>query len=457
MLDSKVRDEFENIVGQDRLLEKPEELICYSYDSYHEESMPDLVLLPVTVEEVSKTMKICSNYKIPVTARGAGTSVCGASIPAKHGIVLCFSQMNKIKEINTKDRYIIVQPGVVNIDIQKALEPFKFFYPPDPGSMNVSTIGGNVAQNAGGPRCLKYGVTADYILGMEVVLASGKTVKFGSRNVKDVTGYRLSGLFCGSEGTLGIVTEIILRVVPLPETIKTILVTFDDLDDTARSVSDIIGAGILPVALELIDKMTINAIEDSAKLGLPRHAQGTLLIEIDGVKEACEKEIKKIIEKVQANNATSIQEAKSEKEREKLWEARRTAFGVFAKLAPDIFSEDVTVPASKIPEMIRKTVAIAKKFGLKVGILAHAGDGNMHPMIPADKSNKEEWERVEKAFDEIVEAAVSLNGTLSGEHGIGLAKTRFLPLVMNEDSIEFMSVIKKAVDPDGILNPGKFV
>ncbi len=457
MFDAKIKDQFKEIVGQDRLLEKEEELLCYSYDAYLEESMPDLVLLPVTTQEVSKILEICSSYKLPVTARGAGTSVCGASIPSKHGIVLCFSKMNKVVEINTEDRYTIVQPGVVNVDIQKALEPFNFFYPPDPGSMNVSTIGGNVAQNAGGPRCLKYGVTADYILGMEVVLASGKIVRFGSRNIKDVTGYRLSGLFCGSEGTLGIVTEIILRVVPKPEAIKTIMVTFDDLDDTAKSVSDIIGAGILPVALELIDKMTLNAIEDSSNIGLPRSAQGILLIEIDGVKEACEKEIQKIIEKVKANNSISIQEAKSEKERDQLWQARRSAFGVFAKLAPDIFSEDVTVPASKIPEMIRKTVAIVKKYGLTVGILAHAGDGNMHPMIPADKSNKEEWERVEKAFDEIVEAAVSLNGTLSGEHGIGLAKTRFLPLVMNKDSIEFMSVIKKAVDPDGILNPGKFV
>ena len=457
MLNLKIRNPLLKIVGKERLLEKPEELACYSYDAYFEEAMPDMVLFPVTTQEVSAILKICSTHKIPVTARGAGTSVCGASIPARHGVVLCFSKMNQILETNTKDRYIIVQPGVVNIDIQKALEPFKFFYPPDPGSMNVSTIGGNVAQNAGGPRCLKYGVTADYILGMQVVLASGKIVEFGSRNVKDVTGYRLSGLFCGSEGTLGMVTKIILRVVPLPETIKTILVTFDNLDDTAKSVSDIIGSGILPVALELLDKTTINAIEDSANLGLPVEAEGSLLIEIDGVKEACEKEIQKIIEKVEANGATSIQEAKSDEERDKLWEARRTAFGVFAKLAPDIFSEDVTVPASKVPEMIRKTVEITKEYGLKVGILAHAGDGNMHPMIPADKNNKEEWEKVEKAFVEIVKAAVDLNGTLSGEHGIGLAKTQFLPLVMSQDSIEFMSVIKAAVDPDGILNPGKFV
>ncbi len=457
MISSEIRDQLKEILGKDRLLEKPEELACYSYDAYFEESMPELVLLPVSTEEVSKIMKICSAHGIPVTARGSGTSVCGASIPAKHGIVLCFSKMNKIIETNTPDRYVIVQPGVVNNDLQTALEPFNFFYPPDPASMTVSTIGGNVAQNAGGPRCLKYGVTADYILGMEVVLSSGKTIRFGSRNVKDVTGYRLSGLFCGSEGTLGIITEIILRVVPMPQTIKTILVTFDNLDNTARSVSDIIGAGILPSAMELMDKMTINAIEDSAHLGLPIEAEGSLLIEIDGVKEACEKEMKNIIEKVRANGATSIQEAKSELERDQLWIARRSAYGVFAKLSPDIFSEDITVPASKTPLMIRKMVEITQRYGLKVGVLAHAGDGNMHPMIPADKNNKEEWARIEKAFDEIVEAAAQMNGTLSGEHGIGLAKTKFLPLVMNEDSIEFMSVIKKAVDPDGILNPGKFV
>ncbi len=457
MIKNNIKEELKNILSNDRLLDQPEELLSYSYDAYHEEAMPDLVLFPVTSDEVARIMKVCLENKIPVTARGAGTSVCGASIPAKNGIVLCFSKMNQIVEINTEDRYIIVEPGVINIDIQKALEPFGFFYPPDPGSMNVSTIGGNVAQNAGGPRCLKYGVTVDYILGMEVVLASGKIVNFGSTNVKDVTGYRLSSLFCGSEGTLGLVTRIILRVVPVPETIKTILVTFDDLDNTAKSVSDIIGAGILPVAMELLDKATINAIEDSANLGLPREAEGSLVIEIDGVKEACEKEIKKIFQKLEDNNAVSIQEAKTVEDREQLWTARRSAFGVFAKLAPDMLSEDVTVPVSKVPAMIRKTVEITKKYGLTVGILAHAGDGNMHPMIPADRNNKEQWENVEKAFVEIVQAAIDLNGTLSGEHGIGLAKTRFLPLVMSKDDIEFMSLIKNSVDPDGILNPGKFV
>jgi glycolate oxidase len=457
MINPDAIDSLKKIVGKDRCFDAPEQLACYCYDAYFEEAMPDLVLFPCTRDEVSGILKICSEQKIPVTARGAGTSVCGASIPARGGVVLCFSKMNRILEINTKDRYVIVEPGVINADLQKALAPFGFFYPPDPGSMAVSTIGGNVAQNAGGPRCLKYGVTVDYVLGMEVVLSSGKVVRFGSRNVKDVTGYRLSSLFCGSEGTLGMVTSVILKVLPQPESVSTLLVTFDDLDNTANAVADIIGAGILPVALELMDKTTIRTVEDNAHIGLPVDAEGTLLIEVDGVKEACEKEIKKIAEKLEANGAVTIDIAKTEEEREKLWEARRSVYGVFAKLSASLYTEDIVVPAGKIPEMTRKIVEISEKYNLLVGVMAHAGDGNMHPMIPGDKANKDEWARVKKAFDEIMAAAAFLNGSLSGEHGIGLAKTEYLPLVMDDDTVEFMGVIKNAVDPDGILNPGKFV
>jgi len=457
MLDTQVKDQLIKIVGTDRYLDRLEELACYAYDAFTEEAMPEAVIFPETTTEVSKLLKIASTYKIPVTGRGAGTSVCGAPIPVKHGIVLCFSKMDKIIEVNTRDRYIIVQPGVVNADVQKALEPFGFFYPPDPASMSTSTIGGNIAQNAGGPRCLKYGVTVDYILGMEVVLASGNIIRFGSKNVKDVTGYRLSSLFCGSEGTLGIITQAILKVIPKPETVRTLMVNFDDLDNTAKAVTDIIGSGIIPVAMELMDQLTLNAIEDEASLGLDREAQGSLLIEIDGVKEACEKEMTRVIEKVRKNGAVDVQEAASDSEREKLWTARRSAYGIFAKLAPDIVSEDVTVPVSQVPLMIRKMAEITGKYNLKMGVLAHAGDGNMHPMIPTDRTNKEEWEKVENAFSEIFQAAAALGGTLSGEHGIGLAKSAYLPLVMNKDSIEFMKTIKRAIDPDLILNPGKFV
>lgn len=457
MIPPDLTKKFTAIVDPTRWLDKKEQLFCYAYDAFVEESMPDAVIFPETTDEVSQILALASAHKLPVTGRGAGTSVCGAPVPAHHGLVICFSKMDRIIEINTKDRYIIVEPGVVNADVQAALAPYGFFFPPDPGSMNSSTIGGNIAQNAGGPRCLKYGVTLDYILGLEVVLASGKVITFGSKNIKDVTGYKLAALFCGSEGTLGLVTKAILKVVPLPETVKTIMATFKDLDDTAKAVTDIIGSGILPAAMELMDQLTLNAIEDKAGLGLDREAAGTLLIEVDGVTEACDKQIKQISEKLHANHAVNIQEAGSAADRERLWTARRSAYGVFAKLAPDIISEDVTVPVSRVPEMVRRIVQITDKYKLRVGVLAHAGDGNMHPMIPADKSNAEEWSRVTSAFDEIFQAAADLDGTLSGEHGIGLAKSKHLPLVMNQDTIDFMKTIKQAVDPDGILNPGKFV
>ncbi len=452
-----IKNQLVHIVTENRYLDRKEELACYAYDAFWEEAMPEAVIFPETADEVSRILKIAFVHKIPITARGAGTSLCSASVPLKKGIVICFSKMDKILEVNTRDRYIIVEPGVINADVQKALAPFGFFYPPDPGSMNIATIGGNIAQNAGGPRCLKYGVTMDYVLGMEVVLASGEIVCFGSRNVKDVTGYKLSSLFCGSEGTLGLVTRAILKVIPRPETVKTIMVTFKDLDDTANAVSDIIGSGILPAAMELMDRFTLNAIEDSFGLGLDRTAEGTLLIEIDGIREACEREMEKIIEQLKANHAVHIQESANETDRERLWTARRSAYGVFAKLAPDIVSEDVTVPVSRVPEMIRRIKRITQSYHLTAGVLAHAGDGNMHPMIPADRSNREEWARVEKAFDEIFAAAADLGGTLSGEHGIGLAKARYLPLVMNQETRNLMSRIKQAIDPAGILNPGKFV
>lgn len=457
MLEADVKKELIAVVGDDRYSDQIEVLTCYSYDSFLDESMPEAVIFPLSTEEVAAIMKVAAERKIPVTARGAGTSVCGAPIPAKHGIVLCFSKMDNILDINTHDRYAVVQPGVINGDLQKALMPSNFFFPPDPGSMDFSTIGGNVALNAGGPRCLKYGVTADYVLAMQVVLASGKVVRLGSKNIKDVTGYNLAALFCGSEGTLGMITEITLRVVPSPETVQTILVTFDDLDNSAHAVSDIIGTGILPASMELLDGMTLNAIEDVKQLGLPRDAAGSLLIEVDGFKESCERERQKIVEKVREHGAVTIEEAQTQADRDRLWSARRAAYGVFAQISPDIMSEDVTVPVSKVPDMIRKITEITTKYRLKAGVLAHAGDGNMHPLVCADRTDKEEWERVEKAFKEIFSAAAELEGTLSGEHGIGLAKAEFLPLVMDDNSRDFMASIKHAVDPDNILNPGKFV
>ncbi|HCY83867.1 MAG TPA: hypothetical protein DHV36_01900 [Desulfobacteraceae bacterium] len=456
-ISNTAKQAFLEIVGADRYLDRPEETACYAYDAFLEESTPAAVVFPSSTQDVSEIMKVAAAHHIPVTGRGAGTSICGAPVPVLGGLVICFSKMDKILEINTRDRYAVVQPGVVNAELQKGLAPYGFFYPPDPGSIATSTIGGNIAQNAGGPRCLKYGVTMDYILGMEAVLSDGRIVRFGSKNVKDVTGYRMTSLFCGSEGTLGLITEAIVKVVPKPETTRTLMVTFSDLEDTAKSVSDIIGSGILPAAMELMDRFTLNAIEDSARLGLDRQAAGSLLIEIDGVAEACEKEMKRIADILTTNNAINIEEAATPEDQDRLWTARRSAYGVFAKLAPDIFTEDVTVPVSQVPEMVRRIKTIAAKYDVGIGVLAHAGDGNMHPLVTTDRSNTEEWERVEKAFDEIFAAAAELGGTLSGEHGIGLAKTKYMPLVMNQDSMDVMTAVKKAIDPAGILNPGKFV
>ncbi|MFO7801782.1 MAG: FAD-linked oxidase C-terminal domain-containing protein [Desulfovermiculus sp.] len=457
MISEPVLNELTDILGPQRCLHRKEDLITFSYDAHTDESLPDAVLFPGSTAEVSKILQLAGEHGLPVTARGAGTSICGAPIPLAHGLVLSFTKMDSILEVDTRNRYAVVQPGVVNADLQKALAPEGFFYPPDPASLSVSTIGGNVAQNAGGPRCLKYGVTSDYILGLEAVLANGQVLRCGSKNVKDVTGYDLKSLFCGSEGTLGIVTEITLRVVPLPEAHRTILAIFSDLENTANTVADIIGAGILPAAMELMDRVVINAVEDSAGIGLPREAEGLLLIEVDGIDEAVEKEMERIVSKARANGAVEVQEARTQTDRNQLWTARRSAYGVFARLAPNCIVEDATVPVSNVPAMIRGMREIFDRYQLQVGILAHAGDGNMHPLISTDLRNQEEFHRVEQAIREVFELAIQLQGTLTGEHGIGTAKLDFLPLMQDKTMQAVNAAIKKKLDPKGILNPGKFV
>jgi glycolate oxidase len=457
MLNATVKNQLKAIVGAARVVDAPEDLLAYAYDAYVEEAAPELVLLPETTAEVAAIMAIAHREEIPVTARGAGTSICGAPVPVQSGIVMSLTRMDRILAVNTRDRYCIVQPGVVNGDLQARLAREGFFYPPDPGSYMVSTIGGNVAQNAGGPRCLKYGVTVDYVLSLEVVLASGEVIRFGSRNVKDVTGYRLSSLFCGSEGTLGIVTEITLRVVPRPEAARTILAVYDDLDATAATVADIIGAGILPAALELMDRTVVNAVEDAAAIGLPRQAEGLLLIEVDGAEAAVEKEMQAIVAKARTHGAREVIEARTAAERDNLWTARRSAYGVWARLAPDCIVEDATVPVSHVPDMIRHIRRVAEHHRLRIGILAHAGDGNLHPLIATDTRDRDEWRRVEAANRDIFEKAMALNGTLSGEHGIGLAKSGYLSMALDGATRAFMGRIKRCVDPKGILNPGKFV
>lgn len=457
MLSSKIKDALISLVGPDRFKDDPVAIAAHSYDSYIEEASPCAVVFPKTTNEVSEIMKVASAAKLPVTARGAGTNLSGGSIALNNGLALCLSQMNQIVQIAPEDRYVVVQPGVINGKLQKAIAGYGYFYPPDPSSFMISTIGGNIAENAGGPRCLKYGVTVDYILGLEVVLASGKVIRMGSPNIKDVTGYRPSGIFCGSEGTLGIITEATLKIVPTPKAVRTAMVVYNNLNDTAKTVSQVIRQGILPAAMELIDNGVINLIEDNMNIGLPRDAEGILLVDVDGAEEQVAKEIQEIGTIAKENGANSIVIAENKEHADELWKGRRRVYGLISQLSPTTVVEDATVPVSKIPDMIRGCRKIADEFNLRISIVGHAGDGNLHPTISTDINDKEEWQRVEKAVEKIFDLALQMGGCLSGEHGIGLAKKSFLPMSMSQDTLEFLTMIKRSVDPDNILNPGKFV
>ena len=456
MLDEWIAKELKEIVREDYYLDSPEDIINYSYDTFAEADA-DAVLAPSTTEQVSAIMKVAYREGIPVTARGAGTNICGGSVPLKGGIVLTFTRMNEIKEINAADRYAVLQPGVVNGQFQAKLAKMGLFYPPDPASLAVSTIGGNVALNAGGPRGVKYGVTKDYLLGLTVVLADGRIVKTGGRVPKNVTGYDLTALFCGSEGTLGVITEITVRLITLPEAQRSIQAIFPNLDMAGETVAKIMQAGIVPVSLELMDSVVTNLIEDSAHIGLPRDAEGILLIMVDGQEDTVQSQVDRVAKFCRDAGATDVTVAYTKEENDALWTARRSAYGVMSRARPTCLVEDVTVPVSQLPRMVREILALAEKYNILVGVLAHAGDGNMHPLVLCDKRDKEEWRRVEQAMDEMFRIAVDLGGTLSGEHGIGMAKEPYLDLVMNEDTRNLMTEIKLALDPKNILNPGKFV
>jgi len=457
MLGEKTIKKFREIVGEEFCLDSVEDLISYSYDSSVAEARPDAVLLPGSTEQVSAIMKVANEEKIPVTPRGAGTNLSGGTVPLKGGIVLVLTRMNKFIELSKENRYAIVEAGYTNLALQNKVEEAGLFYPPDPASWSVSTLGGNVGENAGGPRGVKYGVTRDWILGLKAVLADGRIIKAGGITAKNVTGIDLISLFTGSEGCLGIVTEVTVKLIPLPAFQQSIQAFFPQLDGASKTVARIIGSGIVPVALELMDKVVVNLIEDSAHIGLPRDAEGTLLIMVDGEETTCRQQVETIVKICKEEGSSAIQVAESVEEEDKLWLGRRSAFGVMSRMMPTCILEDCTVPVSNLPAMIKGTVELGKKYNITIGAMAHAGDGNTHPMIVTDKRDKEEWKRVEKAISEMFQLAVDLGGTLSGEHGIGISKKPFLPLIMNEDARRLMVEVKSVLDPNGILNPGKFI
>ncbi len=457
MLSKTVKDELKAIVGEGRYFDNKEDLLMYSYDAFMVKGMPEVVLLPVSTEEVSRIMKVASREKIPVTPRGAGTNLTGGSVPTRGGMTLAFTKMNRILDIDKENRHAVVQPGVVNMEFQKELAKKGLYYPPDPGSMAVTTMGGNVAENAGGPRAVKYGVTKDYLLGLEVVLASGEVLRTGGKTLKNVTGYNLTQLFCGSEGTLGLITEMTLKLIPLPETKRTLQAAYKNMSDAGRTVSKVFEIGILPVALEILDKTFINIIEDYTKLGLPREAEALLLIEVDGPETAVIPQSVRLTKLCQEMGAHEVKVAKTVAENDEIWRARRSAYGAEARLRPTAIAEDCTVPVGNLVAMFHEVAKIAEKYKLLIPVVAHAGDGNLHPQILTDIRDKEEMERVMKAIDEISIKAVELGGTLTGEHGIGIAKREILPVELGEAAMEVTRNIKKAFDPLNIMNPDKVV
>ncbi len=456
MITPDVKNRLINIVGEENFEDSEVERLVYSYDATPNfQSIPDAVISPRNTEEVSKILQLCNEYKIPIVPRGSGTNLSAGTCPVEGGIVLLFKHMNKILEIDEENLTVTCQPGVITLDLIKAVEQKGLFYPPDPSSMKISTIGGNISENSGGLRGLKYGVTRDYVLALEVVLPNGEIVRTGGKLAKDVAGYDLTRLFVGSEGTLGVITEATLKLIPLPESKKTMLALFQNLEAAARSVSKIIANKVIPATLEFLDQPTLKVVEEYSQIGLPTDVQAVLLIEQDGTPENVNKDMKIIEEICRSENSVSVQIAQSEEEAEALRTARRTALSALARLAPTTILEDATVPRSEIAKMVKAINEIAKKYNVKICTFGHAGDGNLHPTCTTDIRNKDEMERVEKAFAEIFEKAIELGGTITGEHGVGAMKAPYLEWKLGKSGISVMESIKDALDPNNIMNPGK--
>lgn len=456
MLNESIKTRLIDVVGKDYFQDSNEARLVYSYDATPNfQAMPDGVIMPQNKEQISAILKICSETGIPIVPRGSGTNLSAGTCPTEGGIVLLFNYMNKILEIDDENLTATVQPGVITLNIIQAVEEKGLFYPPDPSSMKISTIGGNINECSGGLRGLKYGTTKDYVLGLEVVLPNGDIIRTGGKLAKDVAGYDLTSLFVGSEGTLGIVTEAILKLIPIPESKETLLALFEDMDAAAKSVSAIIANKIIPATLEFLDQPTCKVVEDFAKVGLPTDVNAVLLIEQDGPPEVVARDILAISEICKQGNAVSVKIAKSKEEAEALSTARRSALSALARMKPTTILEDATVPRSRISEMVKAINQIALKYNLKICTFGHAGDGNLHPTCLTDARDKEEGHRVELAFEEIFQKAIELGGTITGEHGVGEMKSPYLAMKIGEEGIAAMKAIKSSLDPNGIMNPGK--
>jgi glycolate oxidase len=458
MIDRPIQKELQSIVGKQHVLTEPEDLVAYSYDGTFAERRPDAIVRPDSTEQVSEVMKVAWREEIPVVPRGMASGLAAASIPLVGGIVLDTCRLNRILEIDEVNFTTTAQAGVITQTLADTVAKKGLFYPPDPSSIKQSTLGGNAACNAGGPRCLKYGVTSDYVMGLTVVLADGRVLKTGGKAIKNVTGYNLTQLFVGSEGTLGVITELILKLVPLPKVARTAKAIFPKLADASICVNNILNAGITPATIELMDETTIATIEEAMHLGLPLDVEAILIIEADGMgEESVLKEIEEIADICRGTGASEVEVARTEAERAALWSARRSISPSLARRAPNKLGEDISVPRSAIPDAVAAIKEISQKYDIPIAIFGHAGDGNLHPNILFDKKDPVQEEKMKKAAAEIFEVSVRLGGTLSGEHGVGSLKLAFLEKDIGPISINVMRSIKATLDPKNILNPGKVV
>lgn len=459
MANQALTKDFEELLGKENVFTSEADRQSYSFDSAVLPSVtPSMVLRPTSTEQLGQCVKKLYEAGVPMTVRGAGTNLSGGTIPdSADSAVILTTALNRIIEINSNDLYAVVEPGVITAQFAAEVAKKGLFYPPDPGSQSVSTLGGNIAENAGGLRGLKYGVTKDYLMGIEFFDATGALVRSGSRTVKCVTGYNLPGLMIQSEGTLGIISQAVMKLIPPPQASQALMAVFANMQDAAEAVAGIIAAHILPCTLEFLDNNTIVRVDDFTHAGLPREAGAILLIEVDGHPAQVADDAAAVEKVLKANRATAVHVPRDAEEKNRLWEARRQALPVLARCRPTTVLEDATVPRSQIPAMMKAVNDIAAKHKVEVGTFGHAGDGNLHPTFLCDKRDKEEFARVEAAVDEMFEVAISLQGTLSGEHGIGTAKAKWLEKETGRGAIEFSRRLRRALDPRGLLNSTKMV
>jgi len=449
--------ELSAIVGPRHVIHRPEDLLVYEYDAAVDRALPDLVVLPATTDQVVRLVKVAARERLPVVPRGAGTGLSGGSVPVKGGITIVLSRMRRLIEVDVPNRLAVVEPGVVNVELSRAAAPHGLLYAPDPSSQLVCTIGGNVAENSGGPHTLKYGTTTNHVLGLEVVLPDGEVLALGSAT-GFAPGYDLVGAVVGSEGTTGIVTSATLRLVPIPERVETLLAIFADVVSACRTVGAVIESGLVPAAMEIVDQRTIAAVEASVyAAGLPTDAGAVLLVELDGPAVALPPQLERIRALAAREGALRVEVARDADERARFWRARKGAFGAMGRLAPDLYVHDAVVPRARLPEVLAAVCAIGDRHGLRLSNVFHAGDGNLHPNISFDRRNPGELERVLAAGAEILRTCVDAGGVISGEHGIGSEKRDFMGMVFGEADLDAMRRLRAAFDPDGVCNPGKIL